>query len=131
MASSSRRWRPSCPIPIAHFEKHGLALERSGRCSIAQEGVRHLNASNGDEAMRKLGRSWPRCWRRMRTRLISTRKLFARLDQLYGELAPAAGWIASILSAPDAAHKAWCEPEAKLPEAAKVRLRAYNAGSRR
>src|SRR5260221_1859772 len=116
----------SSPDPPT-FDNTVLALERSGRLlDRAKKAFVNLNASNGDEAMRKLETELAPLLAAHEDAIDLNPKLFARLDQLYGERA-------QLLLDSESfqllmrQHKGMVRAGAKMPEAAKVRLRAYNA----
>src|SRR5258708_4060524 len=116
----------STPDPPT-FENTVLALERSGRLlDRVRKAFVNLNASNGDEAMRKLETELAPLLAAHQDAIDLNPKLFARLDQLYGERAHLLLDTESFQLLMRQ-HKGMVRAGAKLPEAAKVRLRAYNA----
>jgi peptidyl-dipeptidase Dcp len=109
------------------FENTVLAVESSGRLL---DRVRHafvnLNASNADEAMRKLETELAPLLAAHQDAIHLNVKLFARLDILYQQRTQL-HLDAESLQLLLRQHKEMVLAGAKLPEAAKVRLRAYNA----
>ena len=109
------------------FENTVLALESSGRLlDRVKKAFVNLNASNGGEAMRKLETELAPLLAAHQDAIDLNPQLFARLDQLYRDRARL------LLDAESfqllmRQHKGMVLAGAKLPEPAKVRLRAYNA----
>ncbi len=109
------------------FENTALALESSGRLlDRVEKAFVNLNASNGDEAMRKLETELAPLLAAHHDAIGLDLKLFARLDRLYGERAHLP-LDAESLQLLVRQHKEMVLAGAQLPEAAKVRLRAYNS----
>ncbi|HMI36512.1 MAG TPA: M3 family metallopeptidase [Steroidobacteraceae bacterium] len=109
------------------FENTVLTLERSGRLlDRVTKAFVNLNASNGDDAMRQLETELAPLLAAHHDAIHLDPKLFARLDAMYQERAHL------LLDAESfqlllRQHKEMVLAGAKLPEPAKVRLRAYNA----
>jgi peptidyl-dipeptidase Dcp len=109
------------------FDNTVLAFERSGRLlDRIEKAFINLNASNGDEAMRKIETELAPLLAAHHDAIDLNPGLFARLDQLYRERAHLL-LDAESLQLLMRQHKIMVRAGAKLPEAAKVRLRAHNA----
>ncbi|HLQ13710.1 MAG TPA: M3 family metallopeptidase [Steroidobacteraceae bacterium] len=109
------------------IENTVLALESSGRLlDRVEKAFVNLNASNGDDAMRKLETELAPLLAAHDDAIHLNPGLFAHLDTLYRQRE-------HLLLDPESfqlllrQHKEMVLAGAKLPEAAKVQLRAYNA----
>jgi peptidyl-dipeptidase Dcp len=111
----------------ATFENTPLALERSGRLlERVDRTFTALNASHGNEATQKIETELAPVLAAHADAIHLDPVLFARLDRLYDQRATL-GLDAESLTLLERQHLVMVRAGARLPEAAKAKLREYNA----